>query len=402
MSNEVKTPRSVRNQKTFSSFLRRVFQTLVHNWGWKLGCLVVAIGLWTNLMANNKTLMRPREFTGVTVSASENVRESLKSRGFVVVSGLEAENLSGFVLRANVPMQNYMSVTADQFNPRVNLSRINSAGKQKVEIITTDSSTYGTKSEIVPSEIEVEVEEYVTRSRIPVGISYVGSRSDQFYYPAATCDPLYITVAGPKSLVSGVARCLVDFDRSVLPLTADTKKVAVTSFRLVDQQGEEIPRDMIKITPLSSGMAIDSIIVEQEMYAYQQLEISTEDVIIGRPAEGYRVRSVSFSPAWVDVAPEDPETDLTGTKLFAASPIDISGISLTQDYRVDLSRPTDAKIKHMKREITWMTVEIEPIPAEEPEEEQSPGDPVLEEGDPLPDASDPAPAQTDEAEAEEG
>ena len=369
MSNEIKTPRSVRNQKTFSPAVRRFFRGLVHNWGWKLGCLVVAIGLWASLMAGNKTLMRPKEFTGVTVAASESARESLKSRGLVVVSGLEAEKLSGFILRADVPMQNYMSATADQFSPRVNLSRITSAGRQKVEIVATDSTAYGKKTEIVPSEIEIEVEEYVTRSRIPVGITYTGTRSDQFYYPAATCDPLYITIAGPRSLVSGVARCLVDFDRSFLSLTADTKKIAVSSFRLVDQQGNEIPRDMIRITPLSSGMVIDSIIVEQEMYAYQQLEISTEDAVIGQPAEGYRVRSVSFSPAYVDVAPEDPETDLTGMKLFAASPVDITGISLTQDYRVDLSRPTEVRIKHMKREITWMTVEIEQIPDERQEEE---------------------------------
>lgn len=371
MSNEVKTPRSVRNQKSNTPFVLRIWQSLVHNWGWKLGCLLVAVGLWTNLMASNKTLMRPKEFTGVTVSASETAKESLKSRGFVVVSGLEEEKLGGFTLRVNVPMQNYMSVTAENFSPRVNLSRINSAGTQKVDIITSDSTTYGTTAEIVPSSVEITVEQYVTRSRIPVGINYIGSRSDQFYYPAATCDPLYITIAGPRSLVSGVARCLVDFDRSALPLTADTKKIAVTSFRLVDQEGNEIPRDMIRITPLSSGMVIDSIIIEQEMYAYQQLEVSTDDVIVGQPAEGYRIRSVSFSPAWVDVAPEDPETDLTGTKLYAASPVDITGISLTQDYRVDLSRPAEAKIKHMKREITWMTVEVEPIPKEQPEESEA-------------------------------
>ena len=268
-------------------------------------------------------------------------------------------------------MQNYMSVTADNFNPRVNLSRINAAGTQKVDIITSDSTTYGATDEIVPSSIEVTVEQYVTRSRIPVGINYIGSRSDLFYYPAATCDPLYINIAGPKSLVSGVARCLVDFDRGSLPLTPDTKKIAVTSFRLVDQEGNEIPRDMIRITPLSSGMVIDSIIVEQEMYAYQQLEVSTDDAIVGQPAPGYRIRSVTFSPAWVEVAPEDAETDLTGTKLYAASPVDISGISLTQDYRVDLSRPADAKIKHMKREITWMTVEVEQIPDDQPAESEA-------------------------------
>ena len=99
-----------------------------------------------------------------------------------------------------------------------------------------------------------------------------------------------------------------------------------------------------------------------------------------RQAEGYRVRSVSFSPAWVDVAPEDPETDLTGAMIFAASPVDISGISLTQDYRVDLSRPTEAKIKHMKTEITWMTVEIEPLadPAGQEESSAAPASPEAE------------------------
>lgn len=367
MSNEVKTPRSVRNQKSSSPAARRVLKAVLHNWGWKLACLAVAVGLWANLMATNKTLLRPKEFTGVSVTVSDTAKESLKSRGFVVVSGLEEEKLNGFTLRADVPMQNYQAVKAESFSPRVNLNKITSAGVQKVPVETTPVST----TSISPSEIEVEVEEYVTRSRIPVGISYSGSRSDQFYYPAAICDPLYITIAGPKSLVSGVARCVVDFDRGLLPLTPEPKKIAVTSFRLVDQSGEEIPRDMIRITPLSSGMAIDSIIVEQEMYAYQQLEISTEDAVVGQPAEGCRVRSISFSPAWVDVAPEDPETDLTGAMIFAASPVDISGISLTQDYRVDLSRPTEAKIKHMKTEITWMTVEIEPAAGPVQQEESA-------------------------------
>lgn len=361
MSNETNKPSSSGFREKWHSFLRRAGKTLKHNWGWKLACLVVAIALWTNLMASDRSLLRSKEFTGVTVTVSDTARESLKSRGFIVVSGLESENLTGFTLRANVPIRSYQTVTAENFNPRVNLGRISSAGTQKVELATTDSSTYGSGSAMTPSEIEIVVEEYVTRSRIPVGISYTGSKSDQFYYPAATYDPLYITIAGPKSLVDKVTRCVVDFDRSLLPLTADTKRIAVTSFRLVDEEGEEIPRDMITITPLSSGMTIDSIIVEQEMYPYQQLEISETDAVVGQPAEGYAVRSITFSPAWVDVAPEDPDTDLTGTMLYAASPIDISGISATQDYRVDLSRPTESRIKHMKTEITWMTVEVEPV-----------------------------------------
>ena len=128
MSNEVKTPRSVRNQKPPSSAARRILEGLLHNWGWKLACLAVAVGLWANLMATNRTLLRPKEFTGVSVTVSDSAKESLKSRGFVVVSGLEEDRLSGFTLRADVPMQNYQAVKAESFSPRVNLSRITSAG----------------------------------------------------------------------------------------------------------------------------------------------------------------------------------------------------------------------------------------------------------------------------------
>ena len=363
MSNENKAPRSGRKQKSFLTVLSGIGKALAHNWGWKLVCLIAAVCMWSFLVASNKSLTRVKEFTNVTVSVSDDSMESLKRRGLVIVSGLEADKLSGFTLRANVALQDYQSVTAEQYNARVNLSTIRSAGLQKVDLIATPSN----QTELSPSSIEVEVEEYITRSRIPVRISYIGTKSDLFYYPAASFDPEYISISGPKSLVNAVAACLVDFDRSTLPLTFETKKVAVTSFRLVNQEGGEIPRDMIRITPLSSAMTIDSIIVEQEMYRYQQLPISTEDVIIGEPAEGYAVKSITFTPAVVDVAPMNPDDDLTGIELYAASPIDISGIALTQDYRVDLSTPVLQKIKHMKTGITWMTVEIEPLEPQKPE-----------------------------------
>ena len=38
---------------------------------------------------------------------------------------------------------------------------------------------------------------------------------------------------------------------------------------------------------------------------------------------------------------------------------------------MDLSRPADAKIKHMKREITWMTVEVEQIPEDQAAENET-------------------------------
>ena len=371
MSNEVKTPRSVRNHHHIAPLLRRAGKALVHNWGWKLGCLAAAVALWAfTLTASNKTLLRPVEFSDVTVTASDGAKDTLKARGLMVVSGLEPGSLSGFTLRANVPMLRYRDIKASDFSPRVNLSAVTSAGVQKVPVIGNSvTGKAEDRPELSPSEIEIEVEEYVTRSRIPVKISYVGDRSDRYYYPNASVDPEYVTIAGPGSLVNAVASCVVYFDRGDLALTPDTKKTAVSTFALVDRQENEIPSDMIEIALLSSGTAIDSFIVEQQMNPYIQMEISSQDAVTGQPAEGYRVRAVSFSPAFVDVVAEDPDKVPEGTQIFTVSPIDISGISQTADYRVNLSRPAgtkdrplETKIRYMKTEIAWMTVEVEPIP----------------------------------------
>ena len=338
---------------------------LTRNWGYKLLSLFLAAVIWSVLIAQDPTITREKTIPDVTLTVSGT--DNMKRNGFIVTNDL-SDQIQDVTIRASVPQMQYQTVSAANFVPRIDLSRVRSAGTQQVRILTTNSSSYGTVLEVTPASVTLEVEEYITRNRIPIVRETVGEMADGWYTTSTTLDPTTLTVSGPRSIVESVVRAEVVQDLSTVPAAEGVQRSAL-SFRLVDQQGNEIPRDMIRITPLSSGMVIDSIIVEQEMYAYQQLEISTEDAVIGQPAEGYRVRSISFSPAYVDVAPEDPETDLTGTKLFAASPVDISGISLTQDYRVDLSRPTEVRIKHMKREITWMTVEIEQIPQEHQEEE---------------------------------
>lgn len=149
----------------WKNVLRRLGLALKKNWGFKLLALLIAIVLWAGLISQDPNLTREKAFSDVTISVTG--ADTLKRNGLIVVSDLSSV-LSGAHLRVDVPQMQYQAATASTYNPRIDLSRIRETGVQTVKVSTTNSSTYGTVEEIVPDSVEIEVEEYVTRYRIPV------------------------------------------------------------------------------------------------------------------------------------------------------------------------------------------------------------------------------------------
>lgn len=175
--------------------LKRIF---IHNWPTKLLALLLAIILWGGLITQDPTLTREKHFSSVSVSVSGE--ESVKRNGFIVTSDLTSL-LGDVSLTADVPQMQYANAKATNYNVRIDLSRISSAGEQEIRILSTNSSTYGTVSSIQPSTVTIDVEEYITRFRIPVSVQTVGSAPEGYYAGAATLDPPTVTISGPKSMV---------------------------------------------------------------------------------------------------------------------------------------------------------------------------------------------------------
>ena len=341
-------------------FFRTLLSTLTHNWGWKLGCLIAAIFLWSGLIMQDGTLVRSKVFNDVTISVLNE--DTLMRNGYTVVSGLDAEALSGLRMRVDVPQRVYETVQAANYNARIDLSRIRGTGKQTVQVLTTSSTTYGTVVDLSVNSIEVEVEEYVTRSRIPVRVSTTGKVQDGWYAAAATADPIYVAIAGPKSLVDSVVRCVVPYDLSELTYSAGTDRIALP-FVLEDRQENEIPQDRITVTPLNTSVRIDTITVEQTFYELVTLPVDVESLVSGKPANGYRIVSIDVEPSQVRAAFSD-QTDLSAIESIRTSaPADIRGLSETRTFNVGLLRPTDAK--YIGVTAVTVTVEIEPETAEE-------------------------------------
>ena len=144
-------------RKALKGAPQRLWRLIYHNWPWKLLALFLALCLWAGLITQDPTLTRERVFTDVTVSVvgADTLR---RNSGLIVLSGLEDENLTAR-MRVDVPQREYNTVTASNYNPRVDLTRITEAGEQTLRINTTSTSTYGTVRGISPETITVVAQE---------------------------------------------------------------------------------------------------------------------------------------------------------------------------------------------------------------------------------------------------
>ena len=331
---------------------QRLFSALTRHLGYKILAIVIAVILWAGLIVQDPDITREKTFTGVSVSVSGE--ETMKRNGYIVVSDLDAA-LSDVSLRVNVPQMQYTNATAAAYNVSLNLSRLNETGTQEVRITTTNSSTYGTVSEVSPSSIEVEVEEYVSRYRIPVTVIPTGEAPEGYYATAPAAEPTRVTVSGPRSQIENVVRAEATLDLSQLPAREGTVRTAV-GFRLVDSDGNEVSSDFIQVT--SESVLLDTITAEQALYPYTTLDVSGIGLVTGEPAEGYEVKGVSVSPSTLIGAGRSEALALLGL-LFTDTQIDVTGLTGSTSQQLRLRKPSE--LQYLSADSISVAVDIGPV-----------------------------------------
>ena len=334
--------------------LNKLLHICIRNWPWKLLSFVLAICIWSWLITQDETLTREKVFSDVPITVQN--ADTLRRSGYIVTQGLD--DLPTVRIRVDVPQRNYNTVTAANYNMRIDLSRIHGEGEQTVSVLGSNSNTYGTITDQSVNSVTLQVEEYVTRSRIPVRLNTIGSAPDGFYAGDARVDPSYVVVSGPKSLVEQVVRCVADFDMSAQMAQSGTERTAVP-FRLVDADGNEISRALIDVT--SESVSLDSVTVEQPLYMEKAVVINTTDLVSGTPQAGYAIKRVSAEPATIEVAGSDDFISaLTELHLveFVELQIDVSNLSTNVTRRISLTKPS--YINHYSSDTVIVTVEIAP------------------------------------------
>ncbi len=329
-----------------------VWHIFQHNWGFKVLAVVLALALWAGLITQDPTLTREKRFDNVTINVTGT--DTMKRNGFVVISDLN-ELLSGAVLRADVPQNHYADAQASHYNARIDLSRISQTGEQEVRVLTTSTASYGSVQEVSPGVVTVMVDEYITRSRIPINVETQGELPEGFESSGQTVDPSMLTVSGPKSIVDTIVRAEAIMDKSILEARAGEMSNSI-HFRLVNAAGEEVPTDLLEVT--TNGVLVDSIIVQQTLYPTKELALADAGIVIGTPAAGYEIKSISFTPEKV-VAAGRPEALEVLDQVFANATVDVTGRSETFFETITVRKPSE--LQSLNPSSITVLVEIGPV-----------------------------------------
>lgn len=345
------TPKTETTDKTATAgeLLKTVGRLVAYRWPWKLLSIFLAVLLWGGLISQNTSLTREKNFQDVAINIIN--KDALQREGLIVVSGLE--DLQPIRMRVDVPQRVYDTVTPSNYNVRVDLSRITDTGTQKLPVIYTSNTTYGNVTWLSVSEITVEVDNYITRRRIPVQLNETGTIPAGFFSTTPSVDPAMVNISGPRSIIQNVVRCVATYNNSLLSPAARTQFNAVP-FKLYDNNDNAITSNLVEVT--SESILLDSLLVEQTLYRLQPIAINRSGITTGQPAEGYVVTDIKIDPAMLNVAGSN-ELMETLTLLDVDAPIDISGASDTLIRSVKVKRPEEAY--HMSANAVYVTITIE-------------------------------------------
>lgn len=330
---------------------KRLLAFIVRNWPWKLLSLVIAVCLWAGLINQDPTLTRERVFTDVNVAVIG--ADALQRNGLIVLTDFEAEPIT-VRLSAEVPQRAYNTVAASSYNPRIDLTRITEKGEQRLRVLTTSTTSYGTVESVTPDSIDVLVDTYVTNYRVPVTVRRTGDFPDGFYGTAASPDVSLVAVSGPQSVVSHLARVVVDFDASQLPATAGLERTALP-MRFVNANDDELDSRFLSVT--SAGVLMRTITVEQTLYHTRTLPMNTLALTTGAVANGYEIKSVRVVPATLTAAGDEIALKALDS-LFVEQALDVTGMGASFTATLSVRQPSE--LVYLSADTVEVTVEIGP------------------------------------------
>ena len=352
--------------KGLRSVMSRVFSS-------KRFLLLVSLGIavltWSALVVSDATLTRPKFFTNVPVNVTNEA--TLKSRGYIVMDDIK-ELVPGVRMTVEVTQQNYGRVTSTSYNPHFDLSKVEGIGENTIPV-SFSSQLYGPVIDCVPDSVTVNVERYMTR-RVPVVLELVGFAQEDVYLDSYRTDPNMLSVSGPQSLVTSVARAVAKLDVSTLSLDRASDRTAL-DVQLQDAAGKVIISDKLEIT--NQTVITDSVIVDTEVVPAVMVPLAIDNMVTGEPAEGYELANIFVEQDALRVAAGE---ELLSSIEFITTdyPLDITGASDNVNGYVRLKRltgientlPTEIAVtaeiveKTIERTLRNISITVENLPAD--------------------------------------
>lgn len=135
--------------------------------------------------------------------------------------------------------------------------------------------------------------------RVPVVLEMTGDAPQDVYLSSYRTDPTMLSVSGPQSLVNSVARAVARLDLSALSADRATDRTAL-NVELQSASGEAIRSEKLQIT--NQTVITDSVVVDTEIVPMAPVPLKKENLVTGKPAEGYELVGISVEQDALRVA----------------------------------------------------------------------------------------------------
>lgn len=314
--------------------MRRLVGLVVHNWPLKLAALALSTILYAVLVVSSSARPLP---VGVPIEAV-GVGPSV-----TILSDL------GSVRSVNyfAPDDLGLRVDSSSFRATVDLSSVDpTKGPQLVVVHVTAIDPRIQVLGFDPQRIVVQLDEVVSR-QVPVKV-VLGPIPSGLDIGTPTTDVTEVTVTGAKSIVDRVteAQASVTIDASGIDINRDVNIVPV------DSAG----------TPLDASVDVAPSTVRVKLAIFTDRKAKTVPVvpvIVGSPAVGFEVDSVTVDPVVVSV--EGDANDLASLDVADTAPVMVNGATSNVVRSVSLELPDG--IQTINDVTITVTVTLRPVTA---------------------------------------
>ena len=221
------------------------------------------------------------------------------------------------------PAQVWATLSSNQLEITADLSNLSSGGHVVpllAGVLTTDAEVLS----IEPSEIYIELERIVTNS-VPVVLSMRGEPAVGYAADTPVLSANSVKATGPERLVQQVSEIVLALD-----LRGEKENID-RAFALLPMNDSGQLISGVKLQPESAAVKVTL----RQLGGYR--DVAVRAVLIGKPAEGYRITNITTSPPTLTVFSDDPAQLAALPGFVETESLDVSEASQDIDARLTMA-----------------------------------------------------------------
>ena len=323
--------------------MKKFQELLMEDLGWKLLSVVIAVIMW--FMVINIT--QPVEIRSYSRNITLTNMDVLTERGLTVANAEDLENIKITIkIKAQRTALDRLTQSGDWLSAVVDLSAVAYAMDGDVitlavEALMPNNYTNYTITSKTPAVAEIRIERLVSMEK-PITLRVNGDTPSDLLLSAPQTSAQAVMVHGPASAVSQVDIVLAEINAQ------DIQGETPITSRLVAYDANGTP---VKGVSLS----LSEITVSYQIHITKMLPLQVN--IVGAPADGYEVGSISCSPQQIEVT--GSEKNLENLIYIQLDSLDISNKTgdIVETYDLQLYLPEGVYLRNSS--IAQLTVTIE-------------------------------------------